>query len=391
LQAQTLFTLLLSIFIALLGIGIIVPVIPVYAESLGASGFALGMIIAAFSISRGLLMPYTGSLSDSVGKKRFLIAGLLIYAVVGLLIPMATKVSHLLLIRFFHGIGSAMIVPIAMAYISTLSPKGFEGRYMSYLNIAMFSGMGCGPILGGIIYDTLGFHAVFYMMALMSLIACGLIIKNLSEEKPEEKKKPANIFACMSAMIKNRRTLGILIVRYSTMIVMVPSMAFLPLLMTNYHESTGTLVGIIIACRTFVNAALQIPFGKLTDKYDKLTLLLCGIALMILALLIIPSTTSVIVIGLSYSLMGIGEAIIWPVLGAYATIEARNEYGHGAMMGFFNLSMSAGVLTGAILAGCSMDLLGIYWSFYSPAIFIAIASVVGSLLIHRSSREVVSV
>ncbi len=386
-QNQTLFTLLLSIFIALLGVGVMVPILPVYAESLGAGGFALGMVVAVFSISRGLIMPYVGVLSDSIGKKQFLIAGLLIYACVGLLIPMAKEIPYLLLIRFFHGVGSAMIVPIATAYISALSPTGFEGRYMSYLNIAIFSGMGCGPIVGGIIYDIFGFQRVFYSMAFMSIIACLLIIKNLPGHKLEQKKKPVRVLGCLLTMLRNRKTLGILIIRYATMTIIVPSMTFLPLLLTSYHESSGSLVGIIIACRTFVNAALQIPCGKLADKYDKLTLLLTGVTIMTLALIAIPSTSSILMIGLAYSILGTGEAIFWPVLGAYATIEARRNYGHGAMMGVLNLSMSAGVLSGAILTGFSMDMLGIHWSFYSPAIFIAAATIIGALMIHGCETE----
>ena len=84
---QILITLLLSIFIALLGIGIIIPVMPVFAAELGAGGVSLGMIIAAFSISRGVLQPVVGSLSDRWGRKGFLVAGLFIYGLVGLLIP----------------------------------------------------------------------------------------------------------------------------------------------------------------------------------------------------------------------------------------------------------------------------------------------------------------
>lgn len=385
-QSQTLFTLLLAIFIALLGIGIVVPVMPVYAESLGASGFALGMIIAAFSISRSMIMPFVGSLSDTIGRKRFLIAGLLIYAIVGLLIPMAKSVTDLVLIRFFHGVGSAMIVPVAMAYISILSPDGSEGRYMSYLNIAMFSGMGCGPIIGGIIYDTVGFQAVFYTMAFMSLVACALLVKNLSEKEDSLHKSSLSIFKCMQEMLTTKRTLGILIIRYSTMIVMVPSMAFLPLLMSHNYKSNGTVIGVIIACRTFVNAALQIPCGKLTDKYNKLALLLFGVLAMVIALLIIPAAKSILFIALSYCLLGAGEAIVWPVLGAYATIEGRGKYGHGSMMGVFNLSMSMGVLTGAILAGYSMDIFGIFWSFYIPAIFIAISTTIGAWMIYSAPK-----
>ncbi|TFG35569.1 MAG: MFS transporter, partial [Desulfobacterales bacterium] len=133
-------TLLLSVFIALLGIGIIVPVMPVFAASLGAGGLALGLIIAAFSITRGIFQPIVGSLSDRWGRKGFLVCGLLVYALVGLAIPEATSVINLIVIRAFHGVGSAMIVPVAMACVSDMSPVGQEGRYMGLLHIAIFTG-----------------------------------------------------------------------------------------------------------------------------------------------------------------------------------------------------------------------------------------------------------
>lgn len=73
-------TLLLYVFIASLGIGITsFPVMPVFAKELGEGGFALGMIIAAFSITRGLLQPVVGNFSDRWGRKNFLISGLFIY------------------------------------------------------------------------------------------------------------------------------------------------------------------------------------------------------------------------------------------------------------------------------------------------------------------------
>lgn len=123
-QRHILATLLLAVFIALLGIGIIVPIMPVFAVSLGANGLTLGMIIAAFSISRAICQPVVGNLSDRLGRKSFLLCGLLIYAVVGLLIPHADSIFNLILIRCFHGVGSAMIVPVAMAYVSAMSPLG---------------------------------------------------------------------------------------------------------------------------------------------------------------------------------------------------------------------------------------------------------------------------
>lgn len=60
-----------------------------------------------------------------------------------------------------------------------------------------------------------------------------------------------------------------------------------------------------------------------------------------------------------YLVLGAAEAVVWAVLGAYASIEAKDHYGHGTMMGIFSFAMSAGVFTGAILSGMGMDRLGL--------------------------------
>ncbi|WP_028579938.1 MFS transporter [Desulfogranum japonicum] len=360
-------TVLFAVFIALLGVGIVIPVLPLFATQLGASGFGLGLIVAAFSVSRGLLQPLVGALSDRHGRKEFLIAGLIIYAIVGLLIPLAPDVSSLVVIRLLHGVGSAMIVPIGMAYMSYLAPTGHEGRYMSYLNISIFCGIGCGPILGGVFFDTWGYTSVFYSMASLSFCAFLLVLWYMPANVPTDKVQRPGIFENIGAMLTRKRTRGILLARYATMTMMVPTMAFLPILMSRWETSTGLHVGLVIACRTLVNAVLQIPFGKLTDRYNKTILLFIGSLSMALLLVCIPHGTQLSHMFALYMLLGCGEAIIWPVLGAYATEEGRKHYGHGTMMGVFNLAMSAGVFTGAMIAGITSDAVGMQWSFYAIA------------------------
>ena len=381
---QILITLLLSIFIALLGIGIIIPVMPVFATELGAGGFSLGMIIAAFSISRGVLQPVVGSLSDRWGRKGFLVAGLFIYGLVGLLIPQAGSVFNLIAIRGFHGVGSAMIVPIAMAYMSYLAPAGHEGRYMSYLNIAIFCGIGCGPMIGGLFSDLFGFASVFYIMAALSFFAFVLVIINMPSEISVNSSNGYSLFKNISLMLKNRRTLGILTARFSTMIIMVPTMAFLPLLMTQRMSVSGLQIGFIIACRTLVNAVLQVPAGKYADTHNKLLMLVAGCVCLSSSIVIIPFVKSYVMMLVLYTIIGLGESIIWPVLGAYASQEGRERYGHGTMMGVFSLAMSGGVFTGATLAGFSMDAWGIDWAFFTTSAAVFIISMIGAFLIYSS-------
>lgn len=356
--------LLFSVFIALLGIGIIVPVMPVFAASLGAGGLALGFIIASFSITRGLCQPLVGSLSDRWGRKGFLLGGLAVFGVVGLLIPLATSVENLVLIRGLHGVGSAMIVPVAMAYVSDLAPVGQEGRYMGLLNTAIFAGIGCGPLLGGIFTDLWGMASAFYAMAALSFLALALILLQMPimPAALAGSRGRDGLFTAMAKMLASRRTSGLLLARMATMIIMVPTMAFLPLLMTQAFRASGVQIGIVIAARTLINAVLQGPCGRLADRHDKLRLLRGGCLVISSVICLIPLAGNFWSLLSLFVILGLGEALIWPTLGALATEEGR-IYGQGTMMGVFNLAMSAGVLTGALGAGIATDRFGLEWSF----------------------------
>ena len=363
-QQHILVTVVISVFIALLGVGIIIPVLPVLATKLGASGFALGLITAAFSLSRGLCQPVIGNLSDRWGRKWFLAAGLFIYGLVGLLVPLADNVSHLVTIRLFQGFGAAMIVPVAMAYASCYAPPGQEGRYMSVVNIAIFCGIGCGPVLGGYFADNWGMASVFHMMAGLCFFAFLLTLGNIPAGSPPTRRQQAGLIENIGMMLRRRRTTGILLARFATVLMMVPTMAFLPVMMADWPGSSGTQVGLVIAGRTLMNAVLQYPFGILADRFDKVVLLLCGTLCMCTALALIPMMTGFSAMFGVYLFLGFGEAVLWPVLGAYAVEEGRNLFGHGTMMGVFNLAMSAGVFIGAFVSGLSMDFLGMRQAFW---------------------------
>lgn len=385
-RTATLATLFLAVFIALLGLGIVIPLLPVYADNLGASGIMIGLMVAGFSISRGILQPFVGGMSDRHGRKRFLVTGLLIYTVVGFSFTLATSVEHLILIRTIHGVGSAMIVPIAMSYVASLAPKGEEGRYMGSLNMALFSGIGFGPIIGGVFRDSLGFDAAFYAMSAASALSMVLVVILLPGDVQLEG-RPASppVLETMRRMFRNVRVMGVLLSRMSTMFIVVPLMAFLPLLMTEFMDASGTQIGIVIAGRTLVNAILQIPFGSLVDRLSRTTTLITGSLTIVAATSVIPFVESFPGLIIVFAVIGSGEALVWPTLGALATEEGR-EYGHGAMMGVFNMSMSVGILFGSLAGGIAVDTLGLKYAFPIIAAVLAGTTFVSAAMIRSPSQ-----
>jgi MFS family permease len=383
-------TILLSLFIALLGMGIIAPIMPIYATRMGATGISLGLMVAGFSISRGVLQPFVGGLSDRQGRKRFLVAGLFIYALSGFTYTLAGTMGHLILIRLLHGVGSAMVIPIAMSYMGELAPKGQEGRYMGLLNIALFGGIGGGPVIGGLFLDAVGINWPFYVMAAMSGVSLLLVLTFLPPRQSEQDTWTGpSILAVFLQMMKNTRVIGILLARMSSMLIMIPSMAFLPVLMGLFMEATGVQIGMVVASRTLVNACLQFPFGRMVDRFSKVVLLAVGALIISITLFMVPLADSFIQLIVLFTFTGIGEAVVWPCLSALAAEEGRH-YGQGSMMGVFSMAMSAGVLLGSIGAGAVMDLIGLSYVFYAVSVFLVCATAAAAAMISkgRSIRKV---
>lgn len=117
-----------SMFISMLGMGIVSPFLPIYADTLGASKLEVGLVQAGFSITGIGTLLFIGRLSDRFGRKLFLGAGLGIIALSSVGLMYAARPLHLILWRFFQGLGASAHMPIAQAYLGDITPEGNEGN-----------------------------------------------------------------------------------------------------------------------------------------------------------------------------------------------------------------------------------------------------------------------
>jgi DHA1 family multidrug resistance protein-like MFS transporter len=255
------------------------------------------------------------------------------------------------------------------------------------LNIAIFSGIGGGPMLGGFFADLWGMSAAFYAMAVLSFMAMTLLLLRLPR-MAESKVSPGtglNIYRAMGRVFASRRAKGILLARMSTMFIMVPTMAFLPLLMHQKLQASGIMIGLVITVRTLTNAFLQVPCGRLADRRDKLALLTMGCLVISLIMVLVPRAADFPQLLLLFVVLGAGEALIWPALGALATEEGR-IYGHGTMMGLFSMAMSCGIFFGSLAAGLVMDTWGLRWSFVSIGVTVLFLSLFAISMIRSGGK-----
>jgi multidrug resistance protein len=177
----------LTVFSSNLGTGIIAPLLPLYAEKLGANGIWLGIIFSGVSIASAIFMPFAGRFSDRRGRKLILCIGLFGLTLTSFAYVWANSIASLTIVRFLQGAASAMVLPIAQAYIGDITPEGEEGKWMGIFNATLITGFGFGPLLGGVIADHFGMNTAFYTMGVLNLVSFLAVTIFLPEIVPRRK------------------------------------------------------------------------------------------------------------------------------------------------------------------------------------------------------------
>jgi len=366
------------VFAAMLGMGIIGPLMPLYAESMGASGFWLGLMYSAFAFSRMIFMPIMGKLSDARGRKVFIAAGLLIYAIISLFYISASNIYQLTSVRLLHGIASCMVIPIAQAYIGDIAPMNQKGTYINLFSMALFLGMGAGPLLGGFLTDTFSMSAAFYTMTgLTSLSLCLLLIfvptvRTISRQTENKRAAP------LSEIVKDNKVIAASIFLSSRAFYRQGITAFLPILAVSFWGMSVTNIGLVLSAFFLVGGIAQGLLGPLTDRINKTSLIIIGGIIAPIPILLIPYASSV-----GALLAILSTVALFAALGRASlmtlNVELGNQYnGMGSVMGVFNSAMSLGMVLGPLSAGFIMDYLGINQVFYIGAAVGGIAALIAT-------------
>lgn len=368
----------LSVFSAMLGVGIIVPLLPLYAKHLGATAFEVGMIFSVFSFARMVVLPIVGRLSDRYGRKPFLLAGLCTYALSSLGYIAAKTVFALGAVRFIHGFAASMVVPVAFAYIGDRAPNKKEGQRVGSFQSSLFLGMGLGPIIGGALNDAFGMNANFLALGAMAGLAALMSLFGLKESKPSTKVAPPPILSTL----KIPTVSGLMTFRFVYALSRGTIMAFLPLFATKFANLSATQVGLVVSSNLLLSALLQTAGGKLADKKNRITLVLIASLFNAMIFFTMPFAKNFLpILGLNM-LLGVAGAIGLPSASAMLVEEGR-RCGMGQLFGVFELAMSAGIALGPFMSGAIAEKLGVPLVF--P--FIGVITLLGALVFYELSNR----
>lgn len=353
--------LVATMFISMLGFGIVVPLLPIYADQLGATALEIGLINGGFSLTLMVFLPIVGKFSDRAGRKVFLCTGLACLIIASLGFIWAQNPLQLILVRCFQGLGASMHLPIAQAYLGDITPEREEGKWMGHFNAVLFSAMGLGPLVGGVLTDLFSVSTTFLAMAglcLTGLIATIIFMPEVAKKTALEKEG-----AVFSGLRKSNVLKGAFAFQIANGFAMGSIMTFLPLFASRNLGMSVSLIGLLIASRTPL-ALLQSYTGALADKYSRRGLVIIGGAVAVIFTALLPMAGSFWPLLAMHALMATGVAFAMPAATAYV-VEGGRTFGMGATMAIFMMAMQAGTGVGPILLGGLVDFTGVESAFYA--------------------------
>lgn len=176
-----------TLFLVMVGFGIILPVLPFFSQNLGATPLQIGLLMASYSLMQFIFSPFWGTLSDKYGRKPIVLIGLLGFSVSFILFGIADSIWMLFASRIAGGILSSACLPTAMAYVADITEEEDRGAGMGFLGAAMGLGMVVGPAIGGL-FSVIHFGAPFFFSAGLALINLVFAAIFLKESKKEHSK-----------------------------------------------------------------------------------------------------------------------------------------------------------------------------------------------------------
>lgn len=371
-EMKGIYAIWITIFVTMLGIGLISPLLAIFAKSYGLSNFQIGLIFGSFSLVRTIFQLPAGKLSDIYGKKIFIVLGTFLYGVTTLFYGFVTGFVSIFIVRTLTGAFSAFVNPVAGSYIASSSPKSKIGEYMGLFNSAVSLGFGIGPLLGGLLADMYGIMVPFYVCGALGIVASIIAYFKLEEitKKPENSKLSGkNLFSL--EFLKLRNFSAAFIINIAITISRGAILAYLAIYAYDFGIS-ALKIGTMLAAMNLVIAITQKKFGEIYDKNGN-DIIIYGIIIGNLGMLALSFSKDFYTMFFSLIVASIGASMSSPGINAIA-IQDIPQNRKGEAMGLYTASINVGIFLGALILGYISDIVGIPVMYRIGAIFSFIIS-----------------
>jgi len=366
---KTFFLILVVSFLMFLSMYILLPTLPLYAQTLGGNETVAGTIVGIFTLSAVLIRPWIGNLLDRKGRKVILLIGVGIFLISVLAYNLAFSIVTLLALRAVHGIGWGASTTATGTMASDIIPAVRRAEGMGYYGIAATIAMSLGPALGLYLVEYSNYSVLFTGAAILA--ALGLAGSFFINYEPPRKNLKGAEALLVKGVILEKTAIPPALVLFFITLTYGGIVSFLP----SYANYRGVEnIGIFFTVYALVLLFGRPIIGKLADRYGARKFLVPGILLMAAALLLLVKASSLpmfLLVGVVY---GLGFGTVQPILNALVISLSPPER-RGAANATFAVAMDLGIGLGAITLGFLAQKMGYVYMYGSSAIFALLALV----------------
>ncbi|MGM3172888.1 multidrug efflux MFS transporter [Dickeya lacustris] len=377
-----LFSAWLGCFFTGMAMSQILPFLPLYIEHLGVSDHTAlnlwsGLVFSCSFLVSAVVAPLWGSLADRKGRKLMLLRAALGMSVIMGLQGMATNVWQLFILRTLMGLTSGYI-PNAMALIASQVPRNRSGWALGTLSTGQVAGVLIGPLLGGMMADTIGLRTVFFvtsgMLFICFLITLFAIRENAITVSKKEQLSRQAVFSSLPY------PLLIISLCITTLMIQMANGSISPILTLFIRDLSPNIDNIafvsgVIAAVPGVSALLSAPrLGKLGDRIGSQRVLVVALFFCALLFFLMSAVQSAVQLGILRFALGFADGALMPAVQALL-VRYSSQHVTGRLFGYNQSCMYLGNVAGPLLGSGVSALYGYRWVFLATALLILINAI----------------
>lgn len=351
-----LFLMALTIFIDFTGFGLVIPLLPFWAEHLGAGPLGVGLILTTYALAQFVCTPVLGALSDRYGRKRIIFISLCVEVIAFALTALANSLPMLLVARVISGIGASNIGS-AQAVVSDVTPPEKRAAGMGMIGAAIGMGFVVGPALGGL-FSSYGTELPFWIALGMALVNALLVLFLLPETRKKQEQasehrseRPLMLFSGWSKVVRHKAIFSLVLVNLLYTLAFTGMETVFPLLTQKNFGWNATQNGYVF---TYVGVLIVLMQGglvrQLVKRWGERNLMIFGLVLLGMGLIMLIWSTNLAFMLVAVGVLSIGDGAVTPTSSAVLSLISPTDE-QGEILGFAQGLGGLGRTIGPLIAG----------------------------------------
>ena len=343
-------SILSIVFIDLIGFGMIIPILPLYAQGFRATEWQIGLLLASYSFMQFLASPVLGWFSDRYGRKPVLLCSLIGSAAGYMLMASAVSLATLFAARILAGISGAS-VGTASAYIADITPPENRSKRIGLIGAAFGIGFVLGPAIGGIL-SHFSVAAPFWFAAFLSILNAIVMWVVLPEPERHAVRQQGRVDLRETLEQAGSWRLGVITVTYFIGIAGFAIVTVIYAQVSNRRfDLNQSQISYIFVMMGLIGALIQGgAIGRLARRFGDVDLAIAGFALMAVSMIAMPLAHSIPVFLLFSAGLAMGNSLSQPTISAIASKGASPAL-QGRVLGVVQSAGSLGRVFGPVIAG----------------------------------------